>query len=102
MAVRNININDAIAKAVSENALIIDIRNQREFLNGHIPMSINVTQDRIMSGYFNLPKNKLLIVYCGTGRNSMIVSRYLDRKGYNVVNAMGGLRAYNRALTSKH
>ena len=102
MAVINIHINHAIAKAVAENALIIDIRSQREFMEGHIPMSIHVPQEQILSGHFNLPKSKMLIVYCATGSHSMVVSRYLDRRGYRVVNALGGIRACNRALTSKH
>lgn len=102
MSVTSININDAIARTVAENGILIDVRSQREFLEGHIPMAINVPLNEIQSGRFNLPKNKLLVLYCDSGLHSLTAARYLERRGYQVLNTIGGLTAYNKALTLKH
>lgn len=102
MGVSSIHINEAIARAVSENGIIIDVRTQREFLEGHIPMAINVPLEEIQSDRFNLPKQRLLVLYCDNGLHSLMAARYLDRKGYQVLNTVGGLSAYKKALTLKH
>lgn len=102
MGVSSIHINEAIAKAVSENGIIIDVRSQKEFLEGHIPMAINVPLNEIQSGRFNLPKHRLLVLYCDSGLHSLTAARYLDRRGYQVLNTIGGLSAYKKALTLKH
>ncbi len=102
MGVASIDINEAIARAVSENGILIDVRSQKEFLEGHIPMAINVPLNEIQSGRFNLPKRRLLVLYCDSGLHSLNAARYLDRRGYQVLNTMGGLSAYKKALTLKH
>lgn len=102
MGVSSIHINEAIAKAISENGIIIDVRSQKEFLEGHIPMAINVPLDEIQSGRFHLPKQRLLVLYCDNGLHSLMAARYLDRRGYEVLNTIGGLSAYKKALTLKH
>lgn len=102
MGIESIHINEAIAKAVSENGILIDVRSQKEFLEGHIPMAINVPLYEIQSGRFNLPRQRLLVLYCDNGLHSLMAARYLARRGYQVLNTIGGLSAYKKALTLKH
>lgn len=102
MSVASININEAIARTVEQNGILIDVRSQREFLEGHLPMAINVPLNEIQSGRFNLPKQRLLVLYCDSGLHSLNAARYLERRGYRVLNTIGGLSAYNKSLTLKH
>jgi len=41
-----------------------------------------------------LPKDKLLIIYCSRGGQSMIVCRNLEQSGYDVVNIANGITYY--------
>lgn len=97
----SIPIQEAIAKAVHQNGLIVDVRSREEFLEGHIPMAIHVSAKEIESDRFHLPKNRLLILYCESGMTSLRIARFLDRRGYRVINTLGGIRAYNKSLTWK-
>lgn len=97
--IENINIRHIIQKAVAENAIIIDVRNQEEFLKGHIPMAINVTLAEIQNGKVNFPRGRTLILYCDSGANSLKAARILAGYGYKTMNAVGGIRQYDKELT---
>lgn len=99
MNIENINIRNIINMAVSNNAIIIDVREANQFYEGHIPMAINIPLEEIEKGYCRLPREKLLIFYCESGASSLMAARILAKKGYRVVNAVGGLREYNKDLT---
>lgn len=102
MGVTSIHIQEALERTVSENGILIDVRDRQEFHDGHIPMAINIPLDDIVRGKYKLPKNRLLVVYCDSGLHSLTAARYLDRQGYRVLNTYGGLSEYKKALTLKH
>ena len=99
MAFEYINIRQIVTVALSEDAIMIDVRKPEKFRAGHIPMAINVPLERIEKGQVTLPKSKTLIVYCDTGGTSMKAARMLDKTGYHVINCVGGLNNYNGSLT---
>lgn len=99
MAFENINIRQIVKTAISQDAIMIDVRKSEHFRMGHIPMAIHVPMERIERGQVTLPKNKTLIVYCETGGASMQAARMLDAMGYRVINCIGGLRDYGGSLT---
>ncbi|MCM1496148.1 MAG: rhodanese-like domain-containing protein [Bacteroides sp.] len=97
--IENINIRHIIQKAVAENAIIIDVRSREEFCRGHIPMAINVTLPEIQNGKINFPKGRALIFYCDSGASSIKAARILAEYGYRTINAVGGIRQYDKELT---
>lgn len=97
--IENINIRHIIEKAVAENAIIIDVRSRSKFISGHIPMAMNIPFEEIMKGRMRIPLNRTLIVYCEQGSNSIRAARMLAENGYRVINAVGGIRQYNKDLT---
>lgn len=99
MAFEHINIRKILGVALSNNAIIVDVRSNEDFLNGHIPMAINVPFDAIEGRRVRLPKGNMLIVYCENGITSMRAARILDELGYEVVNCVGGMKNYNGSLT---
>ncbi len=99
MTFENINIRNIVPTALSENAIMIDIRAPERFYQGHIPMSVNLPFERIKSGHVTLPKSRTLIVYCDTGNTSMQAARLLSSMGYHVINCVGGIRSYRGSLT---
>lgn len=101
MRFRNINIRNIMNEAVNNQGIIVDVREWEEFANGHIPMAVNLPLSDIENGKVGLPKNKVIIVYCEHGSSSMMAARILADKGYNVLNAVGGIRSYRGALTKR-
>ena len=99
MAFENISIRQIVGAALSNDAIIIDVRDAGRFQNGHIPMAINLPLDRIERGQVNFPKSRVLIVYCDTGGSSIQAARILSNMGYRVINCIGGLKNYKASLT---
>lgn len=99
MAFDNINIRQIVVTALSNDAIIVDVRCPKSFLSGHIPMAINLPLERIKSEKVTFPKNRVLIVYCDTGGASIQAARVLAEMGYKVINCIGGLKNYNASLT---
>lgn len=99
MAFENINIRQIVTKAISEDGIIVDVRDPKRFRISHIPMAINLPYDEIEKGNVNLPKSRILLVYCDTGGGSTMAARLLTDMGYRVMNCIGGLKNYNGSLT---
>ena len=87
-----------MSSALANDAIMIDVRTPEKFLQGHIPLAINLPYERIRNNQVTLPKSKTLIVYCDTGGASMQTARLLSNMGYNVINCIGGLKCYTGSL----
>lgn len=99
MAFQYINIRQIVTTALSNDAIIVDIRAPERFSQGHIPMAVNLPLARIQQGQVTLPKARTLIVYCDTGGSSIQAARLLSNMGYSVINCVGGLKNYKGSLT---
>lgn len=76
-----------------EEHIILDTREQNEFDEGHIPGAILIPYTEIESKAEEiLPnKDKLILVYCRSGRRSKIASEGLAKLGYTNVKEFGGI-----------
>lgn len=101
MRFHNINIRNIITEALNYNGIIVDVREKKEFEQGHIPMAINIPLSQIKTGKISLPKGKVLLVYCETGARSTMAAKELAEKGYKVINTIGGILEYRGGLTKK-
>lgn len=101
MRFSSIPIRNILQEAVRYGGIIVDVREQEEFLKGHIPMAVNVPLDDIKAGQFSLPKSRYLLLYCTYGGGSTMASRILSQEGYKVINTIGGLVQYTGALTKE-
>lgn len=78
----------------NEAIMIVDVRTNKEFSEGHIPQAINIDYyspklDALLS---NLPKDKTIICYCSYGLRSKNVAIRLKNQGYKkVLSLRGGL-----------
>ena len=77
-----------------EDYVLVDVRDNSKFNQRHIKGAINLYYKEIMLGNYNLPKDKIIILYCDRGGLSMQVARYLSERDYNVKNVVGGLNEY--------
>lgn len=74
--------------------LIIDVRNDYEYNEGHVLNAINIPPEKFMQGNIpdelkNVDKNDKIILYCKTGSRSNVVLNILNNMGFNnVVNGI--------------
>jgi len=76
--------------AADDNAVILDVRTEREFEDGYIPNAINIDiylGREFMSELEKLDKNKSYYVYCRSGNRS--------RQACSIMNQLGFENAFN-------
>ena len=76
-----------------EEHIILDTREQDEFDEGHIPGAILIPYTEIENKAKEMlpDKDKLILVYCRSGRRSKIVAESLAKLGYTNVKEFGGI-----------
>ena len=87
--IRNLNLQDLV---------LLDVRTPVEVELGSIEGHINIEVDEIRQHLDEIPKNKKIIVFCGTGARSYIAARILMQNGFDeVYNLSGGYITYETA-----
>lgn len=84
-------------EVLEDTALLIDVRRNDEWNNGHARNAVHVSVDRIMNG--ELPTkdvSKKLYLYCASGSRASMATSFLQQKGYMAEN-LGGLRDWKAA-----
>lgn len=77
------------------NPIIIDIRDNYTYHQGHIKGAINIPYYNLLNNYSHyLKKNETYYLYCDNGRQSMEISSRLNSFGYNTFNIQGGYEEY--------
>ena len=89
-------ISGAEAKALMDSEsgyIILDVREQDEYNEGHIPGAILIPYGEIADrAEKELPdKDQLILVYCRSGRRSKIAAEELVKLGYTNVKEFGGI-----------
>ena len=76
-----------------EEHIILDTREQDEFDEGHIPGAILIPYTEIENKAIEMipDKDKLILVYCRSGRRSKIAAESLAKLGYTNVKEFGGI-----------
>lgn len=74
-------------------ALIVDVRRTDEFVSGHISNALCVPNEDIQEGKLDLlpDKDRLLLLYCRSGRRSKEAAGVLAKAGYINVYEFGGI-----------
>lgn len=70
---------------VKKGALIIDVRTEEEYMQGHINGSLNVPLDEINNAMSWLIKEVPVVLVCASGARSGAAKRILDVNGYKEV-----------------
>ena len=76
-----------------EEHIILDTREQDEFNEGHIAGAILIPYTEIENKAEEMlpDKDKLILVYCRSGRRSKIAAESLSKLGYTNVKEFGGI-----------
>ena len=90
------NITAEEAKKImdtEEGYIILDVRTQEEYDQGHIPGAIVISHEEIAEKSEDVltDKDQLILVYCRSGRRSKIAAEALVELGYTNIKEFGGI-----------
>lgn len=91
-----VNITAEEAKEIidsEEGYIILDVRTQEEYDQGHIPGAIVISHEEITEKAEDVltDKEQLILVYCRSGRRSKIAAEALVELGYTNIKEFGGI-----------
>jgi len=91
-----VNITAEEAKQImdsEEGYIILDVRTQEEYDQGHIPGAVVISHEEIAEKAEEVltDKDQLILVYCRSGRRSKIASAALAELGYTNIKEFGGI-----------
>ena len=91
-----VNITAEEAKQImdsEEGYIILDVRTQEEYDQGHIPGAIVISHDEIEEKAEEVltDKKQLILVYCRSGRRSKLAAEALAELGYTNIKEFGGI-----------
>jgi len=91
-----VNIAAEEAKKImdsQEGYIILDVRTQEEYDEGHIPGAIAISHEEIKEKAEEMltDKDQLILVYCRSGRRSKIAAEALVELGYTNIKEFGGI-----------
>lgn len=77
----------------TEGYLILDVRAQEEYDEGHIPGAVVIPHTEVEArAEAELPdKEQVILVYCRSGRRSKLAAQALANLGYTNVKEFGGI-----------
>ncbi|MBD7916501.1 FAD-dependent oxidoreductase [Clostridium sp. Sa3CUN1] len=79
---KQVNV-DKVRELVENNAYIIDVREIREYENGHIKGSKNIPLSQLRERIDEIPKDIPVYLHCRTGQRSYNATLALQNLGYN-------------------
>lgn len=81
------------------DALVLDVRSEAEYTEGHIPGAVNVPLETLRRRLGELPKDRDIWLACGVGQRAYYAIRILSQRGFKVRILSGGMQTY-RTMTS--
>ena len=92
----DVTVDEAMQLSAGPSVLL-DVREQWEWDAGHAPNAILLPTSQLLSRLEELPKDVTLLVVCHSGQRSFAATRFLNDAGYDAVNVLGGMSAWERA-----
>lgn len=70
---------------VDQGALIVDVRSEQEFKNGHVKNAVNIPLPLLQQQMNKIPVDKPVITCCASGMRSGVARKMLLKAGYQKV-----------------
>lgn len=86
----NIDVQTVAAIKDRDDVIVIDVREQWEYDEGHIPNVTHIPMDEISSRLSEIPTDKEVVVTCRSGNRSGQVADFLRQQGYTNIHNMTG------------
>lgn len=82
------------ADALPEGALLLDVREPAETAQGVLAGAVNIPLHQLRARAFELPKDRLIVIYCHQGLRGYVAERILKQLGYQAANLSGGYQTW--------
>ena len=95
-SIENISMRE-IEKYINKmEYMIIGLRERKDYIKYHIEGAVNIPYESVINESIYIPYNKKLVLYCEHGGVSIMAAKKLMKRGYEVINTLGGITAYER------
>ncbi len=95
---KTIDVQTAASIMDHEEVVMIDVREQWEYDEGHIPGITLIPMSELETRLAEIPTDKTVVLTCRSGNRSGQVHAFLEQNGYdNTVNMDGGILAWEAA-----
>lgn len=81
-----------------EDDLILDVRTAAEYRRGAIPGALHIPLEELRKRLGELPKDKVICIYCAVGIRSYAAARILLQNGFQAKNISGGYLTWCAAV----
>ena len=75
--------------ALTEGALLVDVRTPGEFMEGHLPGALNLPLDQLQQVAGSLDPQRTVVLYCRSGNRSGHAAQLLEGLGFAEVLDLG-------------
>lgn len=94
----DVDVHTTAAVQNRDDVVLIDVREQWEYDQGHIPNITLIPMGEITNRLNEIPRDKEVIFTCRSGNRSGQVTEFLRQSGFeNVHNMQGGIVAWQQA-----
>ena len=88
--VPEVQVADLAARREAGDApVVIDVREQAEWDEGHIPGSVHIPYAHLVDRLQELPRDRAIATMCSGGKRSGLAASLLQREGYDSVIHVG-------------
>lgn len=78
--------SNEVAEALSQNAIVIDVRTPQEFRGGHVPGSKNIPLNELGNALKTLSTSQEIVFCCASGARSGAATDLAKRQGFTCFN----------------
>lgn len=93
----NDDLRQVTVDEIPEGAKILDVREDMEWEVGHIDGAQHIPFGEIPARYGEVPLDKDVYIICRSGVRSLRATAYLQDAGFDPVNVIGGMGAWQDA-----
>lgn len=86
---------------IFEKATVIDVRNQEEWRQGHVPGAKHIMLGTLTDRLDEIPQDRMVVVYCASGIRSAMAASILQANGIkDVRNLQGGYSLWKKTTAA--
>lgn len=94
MGMDTISPSEAVSYIGRHGILFVDLRDTKEYRQGHIPGAIQMDYEELMMRKQELTNYKIVILYCDRGNTSLLAARELRNLPVEIKSIAYGMAGY--------
>ncbi len=85
---------DRLADASGAGAVVIDVRQPEEYVNGHVAGAHLIPLGEVVARLDEIPTDQTVYLICQSGHRSLKATQFLRAQGYDATSVAGGTKAW--------